>query len=170
MAHLEMTFLGGFHASLDEQHLTTFESSKVRALLAYLAAEAQRPHPRESLAALLWPESPEGAARHNLRSALSDMRKVIGDRHQEPPFLLISRETIQFNTESAQWLDVAEFSELADIRGDGVERLEQAVELYQGEFLEGFSVSEACTFRRLGAPRARAAAALSPGGPAPTVR
>ena len=53
MSHLQMQFLGAFHVSLDEQHLTTFESSKVRALLAFLATEAHRPHPRESLAARL---------------------------------------------------------------------------------------------------------------------
>ena len=71
MAHLEMQFLGGFHTSLDGEHLTTYESSKVRALLAYLAAEAHRPQPRESLAALLWPDWPDSAARSNLRYALS---------------------------------------------------------------------------------------------------
>jgi len=144
MPHLGMEFLGGFHASLDGTRLTEFESSKVRALLAYLAVESQRPHPRESLAALLWPDWPNRAALSNLRYALSDLRKVTGDRGADPPFLLISREAIQFNAESDHCLDVAEFVRLAD--GQDVEQLEGAVKLYQGDFLEGFSLSEAAPF------------------------
>jgi len=112
MPQLGMEFLGGFRITQDGTPLTGFESNKVRALLAYLAAESQRPHPRESLAALLWPDWPERAALSNLRYALSDLRKVIVDRNAEPPFLLISREAIQFNAESDHALDVAEFTRL----------------------------------------------------------
>jgi WD40 repeat protein/DNA-binding SARP family transcriptional activator len=144
MAHLRMEFLGGFHASLNGEQLTTFESSKVRALLAYLAVEAQRPQPREKLAGLLWPDWPDRSSLSNLRYALSDLRKVIGDRTADPPLLLISREAIQFNLESHHWLDVAEFTGLA--QGLSPEQLIQAIPLYQGEFLEGFSVSEAALF------------------------
>ncbi|UCH61270.1 MAG: winged helix-turn-helix domain-containing protein, partial [Anaerolineales bacterium] len=144
MAHLEMEFLGIFRARRDGNPLTDFESSKVRALLAYLAVEAQRPHSRERLAALLWPDWPESAARSNLRYALADLRKVISDRTAKPPFLNISREAIQFNIHSEHWLDVAEFSNLSSTtQGTGIERLERAIELYKGEFLEGFSISDA---------------------------
>jgi WD40 repeat protein/DNA-binding SARP family transcriptional activator len=144
MAHLRMEFLGGFRVSLDGTPITTFESNKVRALLAYLATESQRPHPRDSLAALLWPDWPNRAALSNLRYALSDLRKVISDLTAEPPFLLISRGTIQFNAESNHWLDIAEFTRLAD--SQDVEQLERAVSLYKGEFLAGFSVREAAPF------------------------
>ena len=144
MPHLGMELLGGFRVTLDGAPLTTFESNKVRALLAYLAVELQRPHPRESLAALLWPDWPDRAALSNLRYALSDLRKVSGDRGADPPFLLISREAIQFNAESDHALDVAEFTRLAD--GQDVEQMEQAIALYKGEFLEGFSVGDAAPF------------------------
>jgi DNA-binding SARP family transcriptional activator len=56
------------------------------------------------LAGPLWPDWPDRAARTNLRTA-------IGDRHATPPFLLIARETIQFNTASDYWLDVADFEQ-----------------------------------------------------------
>ena len=92
MPKLRMEFLGGFQVTLDGVPVTNFESNKVRALLAYLATEAQRLHRRESLAALLWPDWPDSAALSNLRYALSDLRKVIGDRTAEPPYLLITRE------------------------------------------------------------------------------
>lgn len=144
MPHLGMEFLGCFRVTLDGNPLTTFESNKVRALLVYLATESKRPHPRETLAALLWPDWPDRAALSNLRYALSDLRKVIGDRQADPPFLLISRESIQLNPESDHYLDVIGFTCLAGEQS--VEKLEAAVKLYQGDFMEGFSVSEAAPF------------------------
>ena len=53
---LSLSLLGAFQASLNGQLLTEFYSSKVRALLAYLAVEAGQQHPRSMLATLLWPE------------------------------------------------------------------------------------------------------------------
>jgi DNA-binding SARP family transcriptional activator len=54
MAHLSISLLGPFQVSLDARPATSFESNKARALLAYLAVEADRPHRRDVLAALLW--------------------------------------------------------------------------------------------------------------------
>ena len=55
------------------------ESDKARALLAYLAVEADRSHWREALIGFLWPDCPEQTARHNLRQALFNVRHAIGD-------------------------------------------------------------------------------------------
>jgi len=57
-----------FQAALDGLPITTFKSDKARALLAYLATEAERPHARDMLATLLWPDWPEAYARNSLRS------------------------------------------------------------------------------------------------------
>ena len=43
MPQLVLSLLGPFAVTLDGQPITTFESVKVRALLAYLAVEADRP-------------------------------------------------------------------------------------------------------------------------------
>jgi DNA-binding SARP family transcriptional activator len=43
-------------------------------LLAYLACHPDRPHPRDVLIELLWPESDPDVARHNLRESLSSLR------------------------------------------------------------------------------------------------
>jgi len=85
MAHLSLSLLGPFQASLDGEPVTDFESTKVRALLAYLAVEANRPHRRDVLAGLLWPDWPDRDALSNLRYALSNLRQVIGDRTAQPP-------------------------------------------------------------------------------------
>ena len=111
MAHLSLSLLGSFWAALDGQPIKSFKSNKVRALLAYLAVEADRPHRRERLAGLLWPDWPDKDALSNLRYSLSDLRRAIGDRVADPPFLLISRDSIQFNPSSDYKLDVKAFIE-----------------------------------------------------------
>ena len=173
MPQLRLELLGRFRVSLGGTPITTFESNKVRALLAYLAVETQHPHSREKLAALLWPDWPDRAALSNLRYALSDLRKVIGDRTAAPPFLLISREAIQFNTESDHLLDVAQFIELTS-PGDGIGSLEQADLFIPGRVPGRFLCQRGCPVRGLVTPEARAAstsastgiaqAGSSPGG------
>jgi DNA-binding SARP family transcriptional activator len=114
MARLSLSMLGPLQVVLDGQPVTAFESSKVRALLAYLVLEANRPHPRDQLAGLLWPEWPDRSARNNLRYSLANLRAAIGDREGEPSFLVISRETIQFNQASDYWLAVLAFNFVGD--------------------------------------------------------
>ena len=80
MAHLSLALLGSLQIRLDGVLVIAFESDKVRALLAYLALEADRPHRRAALAGLLWPERSERAAHLSLNQALSNLRHVIGDR------------------------------------------------------------------------------------------
>lgn len=149
MAHLSLSFLGPFQAKLDDQPLREFKSNKVRALLVYLAIESDRPHPREALAGLLWPDWPDRDAMSNLRYALADLRRTIGDRDATPSFLLISRESIQFNKDSDYWLDVDTFANSTVLKKKlelGVEQLEQSINLYQGDFLEGFTLGDSPPF------------------------
>ena len=117
LPRLTLSFLGCFHVSLDDRPVTDFKSNKARALLAYLAVEADRPHRREALAGLLWPDWPDRNALSNLRYALASLRRTLGDHTAEPPFLLITPHTIQFNPASDHWLDVAELErQIADSR------------------------------------------------------
>jgi DNA-binding SARP family transcriptional activator len=171
---LSLSLLGPFQAALDDQP-ATFATDRARALLAYLAVEADRPHRREALAALLWPDRPETAARRNLSQTLARLRRAIDDHHAAPPFLLITAKTIQFNADSAK-LDVARFETLlatcaahahpdlpldfAPSRpgpnggaGTGVDRcpacidrLEQAADLYRGEFMHGLFLPDGQLF------------------------
>ncbi len=144
MACLSLFMLGPLQVTLAGEPVTGFKSDKVRALLAYLAVEADQPHRREALAGLLWPEWPDRQARSNLRYALSNLRRTIGDRDAAPPFLLITRDTLQFNIDSEHWLDVSAFTNLRGLQD--IPDLERAVALYRGGFLEGFSVGDAAPF------------------------
>jgi len=146
MARLSLSLLGPFSATLDREPVTGFDSNKVRALLAYLAVELARPHPRSYLAGLLWPDWPERSALANLRGALANLRTAIGDREASPPFLLISRETIQLNPVSDHWVDAVAFSQLVQADAATSDGLEQAIALYRGPFMEGFSVDDSATY------------------------
>ncbi len=149
MARLVINLLGSFQVSLDGKPVSGFDSDKVRGLLAYLVVEADQPHRRERLAGLLWPDYPEGSARTNLRSALANLRKIIGDHQAQPPFLLITRQTIQFNRASDAWLDVHQFTTLAGGEPGhlaNIERLESSVALHKGGFLEGFFITDSSAF------------------------
>jgi WD40 repeat protein/serine/threonine protein kinase/DNA-binding SARP family transcriptional activator len=149
LAFLTIRLLGSFQVTLDDQPVTHFESDKVRALLAYLAVEAGRPHRREALAGLLWPEMPERTARANLRYALANLRQAIGDHDAAPPFLHITRQTLQFNRNSDAWVDVDEFAFLVaegEVRQQAILQLEQAAALFRGEFLEGFTLRDSAAF------------------------
>lgn len=149
MARLAITLLGTFQATLDGAPLHEFESDKARALLAYLAVEADQLHRREALAGLLWPDSDESAARANLRRVLSNLRRVIGDRGRDAPFLLATRQTIQLDETQDVWLDVAEFSRRVSGnhgRSPAIHELEEAVALYTAPFLAGFSLPDSAPF------------------------
>ena len=149
MARLALSLLGAFQVDLDGKSVQGFKSNRVRALLAYLAVESDKPHRRETLAGLLWPDWPDRDALSNLRYSLSNLRNVIDDRIAEPPFLLISRDSLQFNPASDFWLDVAVLMRSIDStvgRSADLDALEQAVALYRGNFMEGFSLGDSTAF------------------------
>lgn len=143
--------------TLDGQPVNGFTYNKARALLAYLAVESQRAHSREALVGLLWPDLPEDVARTNLRQALSALRQVISDAAASPPFLHVTRDSIQFNAASSLSLDVTNFTQhLAACEHHPhrhsercavcIDHMQQAIALYQGDFLAGFSLAGSTPF------------------------
>ena len=150
MPTLAINLFGSIQVSVNAQPVTTFKSDKVRALLAYLAVEADHPHRREKLAGLLWPEMPETTARGSLRHALANLRRVIHDHKTVPPYLLITCQTIQFNANSNHALDVVAFSQsliTTHLTHDQkFQHLEKSIALYRDDFLAGFSVADSIPF------------------------
>jgi predicted ATPase/DNA-binding SARP family transcriptional activator len=134
-----------------------FEYGKVKALLAYLIMESDRPVPREELAAFLWPEQSQESARNGLRQALSKLRRALNDNAAEFPFLLTQNDTIQFNTRCDVWVDAWAFTELLRESATHQHRhpktcstcahlLNRACEMYRGDFLEWLSIPESIGF------------------------
>jgi len=147
---LSVSILGPFQVLLDGKP-ATFATDRARALLAYLSIEAGRPHRREVLADLLWPDRPESVARKNLSQTLLRLRRAIDDYHADPPFLNITAKTIEFAAKPGE-LDVARFEESIQAANNHVhpgpekcraceERFRRAANLYRGDFLEGLSLA-----------------------------
>ena len=154
MANLEICLLGTYQITRDSALITAFDSNKVRGLLAYLAVESERAHARDALAALLWPDSAQEAALSSLRNALSNLRRAIGDREASQPYLLVTRETVQFNRSSDFSLDTADLLRPASAyrhpnhhsNPDEIKRFTSAVDGYRGPFLAGFSLPDCAAF------------------------
>lgn len=155
MAQLSLSLFGPLIITRAGQPVAGFETVKARALLVYLAVGANREHSREALATLLWPELPGQAARTYLRQTLANLRDVFDDA--TPPYLLITRDTLQFNPASQYDLDVTTFRALLaacaehphrriDTCAICLSRLEQAVALYRGSFLDQFYLRDSAPF------------------------
>jgi len=144
---LEITLLGSPLASIESKPVTGYVSARAEALLYYLAASGQA-HRRDALAGILWSDVPETTSKRNLRDVLSNLRRLVG------PYIQISRHMVSLNAESPVVVDSQNFSEkIADSRRtrkppsqtvqSEVKSLEEAVNLYRGEFLSGFYLSDA---------------------------
>lgn len=160
MSRLSLSLLGTFQASAGERPITGFATDKVRALLAYLAVEADRPHRRDTLAALLWSEWDDSGARSNLRLALHRLREAIEavDPALSDALFGVTRETVQLHGAALE-VDVARFVALLDmcethphrllhLCPSCLEQLGEAAALYSGELLAGLSIADAPAFEQ----------------------
>ena len=149
---LRLRFLGGCEVSLPEgtAHL---ETAKTRALLIYLSLNPG-PQSRHTLMGLLWGDLPEVNARRNLRRALWNLRHQLA-APRLPPLLISDRETVCFNREFPCWSDVETFeaacsemeaASLSSLSHSRLAALGRAIDLYSGEFLQGFYVNDAPVF------------------------
>ncbi len=109
---------------------------QARALLYYLA-NASAAVSRDKLLFFFWSDEPEAKARRNLIRLVSYLRQEL----PQPEILLVERESLQINPERA-WVDAERFSRLC--AEDATH--EQAVPLYKGPFLMGFSLASSPEF------------------------
>ena len=146
---LDLQLLGGFAVTHNGQPLRAFRTAKTRALLAYLAVEANRAHSRTSLATLFWGEGSDAAAKTNLRIELSNLKSLLADH----PALEITRNDVCFHTSRANsdvqlfQRAIAAFTALpSEEQGAQLGKLAAAIDLYQGEFLAGLNLADATDF------------------------
>jgi len=130
---LKLYTFGGLRIELDGRPLQ-LPTQKAGALLAYLAAFRDRPHPRSVLTGLLWPKVDESKARRRLSDTLWRIRHVLGD------YVLANDERIWLNLDLPCWLDVEQFqSAVSKLKPESSdpELIERALALYRGPFLDG---------------------------------
>jgi DNA-binding SARP family transcriptional activator len=146
MARLTVALLGAMQVAAYGAPCR-FAYTRARALLAYLAVEADRPHERDELAGLLWPDLPNPAARTNLRQVLTNLGAVFAAVNAD--VLRLSRDQVELHR-SADWeCDVTRVAALLDacdahVHRDAaccrpcIGRISEALQSYQGAFLTGF--------------------------------
>ena len=104
-----------------------FSYNKVNALLYYLAVRGRAT--RDELGGILWPDKDEAAAKKNLRNAMYEMKKILGQDIFAPG----GKAFVMLNDEADVHVDVRAF--LANPLAQ--------VDLYRGDFLSGFYIKGA---------------------------
>ena len=138
MTRLAITVLGGLGIQLDgADSPLELATRKSKALLAYLALSPGLTRSREHLATVLWGRSAEEQARASLRQTLTSLRKVLPE----------TGDAVIRTDSHGVWLeadgirvDAHEFEKL--VVDESPESLEQAIALYRGDLLDGFSLRE----------------------------
>ncbi len=139
-ARLRLYLLGPPQIVIDDRVVAGLTSVKAEALFFYLAVTG-RPHSRATLAALLWGDASDEAARASLRKALQPLRHHLG------AFLHIDREVVGLAPGADYWVDATAFTAaMHDAEATVDEHTYQAIDLYRGDFLEGFYVRNAPDF------------------------
>ncbi len=122
-----------------EERPLDLPGNKPQALLYYLLL-APGPVSRDTLMWLLWPESDMHRARTSLRNALYQLQKAL-----PPESLKVNRQSVALSPRYQWEVDVHQLKTLLE-DAPTLEGLQQAVALYQGDFLEGFHVPDAPEF------------------------
>jgi DNA-binding SARP family transcriptional activator len=121
--------------------ITSLNSNRLQALLAYLLINRRRPQPRTYMAFLFWPDSSEEQALTNLRNLYHLLRQALP---KIDDYIQADRQTLHWRPIQPCSLDVENFegalaqAEAADQQGalSGLRQaLEKAVELYQDDLL-----------------------------------
>ena len=134
---LQVRLLGQFDVRAAGKRVC-LPSRSGQSLLAYLLLTAGTAHRRERLAGLLWPDTSDDNARHNLRTELWRVRKALGSPSPaKAEYFLTEDLTIAFNPAADYWLDVNQILR-ASVPDNAFGDLAGQLALYEGELLPGF--------------------------------
>lgn len=158
MVAISFQLFGKFGAHCQERELDV-HALKEQELLSYLLIYRNRPHAREILAALLWGDCSTEKSKKYLRQALWHLQNVLETRAEGAAgdgVLMVENEWVQLNAGAHLRLDVAAFEQAfalvqgslgCDMPARSVEALQEAVQIYRGDLLEGW-YQDWCLFER----------------------
>jgi DNA-binding SARP family transcriptional activator len=157
-SQLRIHLLGGFQVEVGEESVLHFPTDKIRALLAYFAIAADRPHRRETLATLFWGNWPDAVALRNFRQALYRLRAMLDGAIPglSDQLFTITRQDVTFHSRHV-WIDVARVkAQIATLdpqtsttltdRPAQLQPIMEAVGYYRGELLQGLAIEDAPEF------------------------
>jgi DNA-binding SARP family transcriptional activator len=139
MAILRLELLGDLQIRSANGSLVAVGAKKSQALLAYLGIKPSQRISREKIAALLWSSTGPDQARQSLRQTLSTLRKELSNVSPDEKILVEEGDLLGLD-ETLVDCDVAKFESLVAAATEPA--LAEAVALYRGDFLEGFSINE----------------------------
>jgi DNA-binding SARP family transcriptional activator/TolB-like protein len=148
-AKVSLQLLGTFEFSIDGIAVP-ISSRRGRALLAYLALRDAFSESRERLATLLWGDRQDRHARQSLRQCLLSLHKELATRSAD--VLRIEMNTVALDGARIV-VDALRFPALA--RSDAPSNLNEAINLYRGDFLDGLRIESEPFQEWLGGERAR---------------
>ncbi|QBD76598.1 hypothetical protein EPA93_11520 [Ktedonosporobacter rubrisoli] len=152
MSELELAVLGFPSAKKDGAALS-FRTHKTLALLVYLAIEPGL-HARTKLTSLFWPDSTEAQGRSILRTTLFYLRQALGASAHTSAYLQVTRDALGLAPEIKIALDINILQRALGAATDSTkgkelqlcQKLEKALSLYRGPFLDGLSLGDLPAF------------------------
>lgn len=167
MSALNIYLFGKFSVRAEEQPVEGLDACKVQELLGFLLIHRERPHTREALASLLWGDTATDKSKKYLRQTLWHLQSALeaqgcnssnddGSAGVCGGLLSTAHDWVRLNQNSAVWLDVEIFeraSALAqgkaghDLDAETKRIVQEAVELYKGDLLEGW-YQDWCLYER----------------------
>jgi len=136
LALLEVCLLGVPRLVLNGRAVASIRR-KNRALIYYLAAN-KRVVSRDNLLAFFWPDHERAAAQPILRTMIYDLRKQLGDAVQ------VDDQGISLTAGTR--IDADVLSAAVDSSSSNEQQLTNALALYKGDFLDGFSLVDSPQF------------------------
>jgi len=130
---LEVALFGHVRLAFEGRPFEFGAPRKTLPILAYLLVHRESSISREFLAFLMWPDAEEEVARNNLRRNLTLFKQILPPPDPAESWILATNELVRWNPHAPCRVDIAEFDRLC---GDPAS-LAQAVELYEGDLLEG---------------------------------
>jgi DNA-binding SARP family transcriptional activator len=138
MTSMRLELLGDLLIRSGDGALVTIGAKKSQALLAYLAMKPSQHVSREKLASLLWSSTGPDQARQSLRQTLSTIRKELSQIAPKQKVLVEEGDLLSLDRSVS--CDVPELESLITINTEAA--LKQGIELYRGDFLDGFAINE----------------------------
>jgi DNA-binding SARP family transcriptional activator len=158
MASLSVRLFGKFSVQHGAQELEGLRASKVKELFCYLLLHRDRVHSREVLASLLWEDCTTAQSKKYFRQTLWQLQQALnrpyaGGQRQS---LQAEWDCVRLVTDGEIWSDVTAFefalAPAQNVAGEQLneqraQELTKAVDLYQGDLLEGW-YQDWCVYER----------------------
>ncbi len=158
MNALKVHLFGQFRLEWAGKSLREPSAAKAQELFCYLLLYPHRAHHRESLANILWADAANSQSKQYFRRALWQLHSALTEAmgSAEADIICVDGDWIQLNPKAKIWVDAIHFEKCCQsgqkVSGHQLEvntanRLQEAIQLYQGDLLEGW-YQEWCLFER----------------------